>query len=350
MASRSWLLIQAPALVAAAPLVAVACAPGARVPAPPVIPPPTAEAISLLGDTLWSVNLRPEVAQSRLRALERARRAMASRPDASSSRLAIAKSTAGLGRLREAIDLATEAMERHPDDPRLFRLRGELLLLTRRIDPAIRDLQHAARLTIADSTASEFFEVDDVGLIGLGLRHLTFVLLGQAYYLKGEFARAVETLERALAGARNADEAAAAAVWLGFALQRAGLEPRAAAIAGAWRPDAQVVMRLAEHRLLLAWQGALPSDSLRGAAAAGGGADDEALFHYAAAVRLLSQGQEREATAILDLVRSLGPWTALPFLAAEADLLRLRRRSPTGGRRSRAAAPPGRPFPRPWWR
>lgn len=303
------------------------------------MPPPTAEAISLLGDTLWSVALSPDLAQRRLRSLDRARRALAGRPDAVSSHLAMARSTAGMGRLREAIDLASQAADRHVD-PRLYRLRGELLLLTRQIDPAIRDLQYAGRLMLGDSTATEFLEVDGVGLVGFGLRHLTFLLLGQAYYVNGEFGKAVEALERALAGARNADEAAGAAVWLVLALQRSGRAERAADVAGAWRPEAQIVMRDAEHRLLLAWQGALPTDSLRGDDRWPERSADEALYHYATAVRLLSRAETRDATPLLDLVRAIGEWTAIPFLAAEADLARLRR-SPASPR-GEPADPPGR--------
>jgi tetratricopeptide (TPR) repeat protein len=191
------------ALVAAA----AGCAASVRVD-PVTSLPPTAEAISLLGDTLWSVGFDIETAQVRLERLQRARQHAAAKPDDVNAALGLARRTGGMGRLREAIQLANAGLERHYDDARLYRLRGEFLLRTRRVDLAIRDLQTAARFTIQDSTTAEFVEIDDVGLIGIGLRYSTLLALGQAYYVRGDFRRARASLDASLQSASNADEAA----------------------------------------------------------------------------------------------------------------------------------------------
>jgi tetratricopeptide (TPR) repeat protein len=331
MAPTSRRLLRTPAGSAALALAAAACAASVRV-APLTDLPPTAEAISFLGDTLWSVPITVETAQRRLASLQRARALLAARPDDLNARLGVARRTAGMGRLRESLALLSEAIDLHRDDPRLYRLRGEVLLRTRRLDAAVRDLQAAARLMILDSLVTEFIEVDEVGIVGVGLRHSTFLGLGLAFYLKGDFRRSIEALERSLGVARNADEAASAAVWLVLAQRRHGREAAALAIVRAWRSDAQVMLRLAEHQLMLAWRGDLPLDSLRASMAAGQDPDEEALYTYAAGLSLLRSGLIDQARGLFELVRTLGDWTSMAYLAAEAELARLGARSPPPSR------------------
>lgn len=330
-----WSWIRGGALLAP---VALAGACGGR-PAdlpPAEVPPSTAEAISFLGDTLWSVPLSLEAAQRRLARLQRARQSLADRPDDVNARLGVARHTAGMGRLREAIGLLTEALDRHAGDPRLYRLRGELQLQTRRPNAAIADLQRAAQLSFSDSLAAEFVEVDGVGLVGIGLRHAIFLLLGQAFFLKADLPRAIAALTEALERARNADEAAAAVTWLILAHGRAspGQSDRQAlaGLLAAWRPDAEVVLRVPEHRLLLAWKGVLPLDSLRASVREFADPDEEALYTFAAGVARLAAGHPEEAAALFEVVRAIGAWTTMPYLAAEAELSRLRRRAARPGR------------------
>lgn len=299
---------------------------------PAQLPPPTAEAISFLGDTLWSVPIRPETAQRRLARLQRARQYVADKPTDVSARLSLARQTAGMGRLREAIRLLDEALDRHIDDARLYRLRAELLIQTRRPGAAIEDLRRAVWLTEGDSLTTEFLEVDGVGLVGVGLRHSVHLLLGQAYFLRADHPRAIAALTTALATAQNADEAAAAAVWLVLAhgQDRAG-RPAVMSLLGAWQPDAQVVLRVPEHRLLLAWKGVLPLDSLRASVQEFNDPDEEALYTLAAGLSRLASGHPEEAAMLFEVVRAVGNWTTIPYLAAEAELSRLRRRAARPG-------------------
>jgi len=285
------------------------------------VPPPTAQAISLLGDTLWSVSMTIEDAQDRLGRLQRARDIAQGKPEDANAQINLVRRTAQMGRLREAIGLSTKALERHNFDPRLYRLRGELLLQTRRIDYAIRDLQAAGRLTISDSTTVEFLDVPGIGLVGIGLRFSTLLTLGQAFYAAGRFREAALTFEQTVSAVRNVDEAAQAAVWLSLTYQRQRRWPEAMAVAAAWKADAPVVLRDAEHHLLMAWQGLVSADSL--AASGAGYPSAESLHHLAAGVIQLVGGATDEAAALFRLVLRLGAWTDMAYLAAESELARL---------------------------
>ncbi|MEZ4585159.1 MAG: tetratricopeptide repeat protein [Gemmatimonadales bacterium] len=283
------------------------CGRAADLPAPVTAPPPTAQAISLLGDTLWSVSMTVEQAQVQLARLQRAREIAQDKPEDANAQLNLVRRTAQMGRLREAIGLSTKALERHNFDARLYRLRGELLLQTRRLDYAIRDLQAAGRLTITDSTSAEYIDVPGVGLVKVGLRFSVLQSLGQAFFSAGRYREAALSFEQALAVVGNVDEAAEAAVWLSLTYQRQGRWQEAMAVASAWKPDAAVVLRDAEHHLLMAWQGTVSADSL--AASGVGYPSAEALHQLAAGVIQLARGALDEASALFRLVLRLGAWT-----------------------------------------
>ena len=132
MASRFWWL----GLVG---LVA-GCAPSLR------LPPPGAEARSLLGDTLWTVPVGVAEGRWRVQRLNAAREDAARRPGNFQPALDVAGHTAGLGRLRQAYELYGEAMLLEPLDPRPRLRRGELLLQLRELMAAREELVVAERL------------------------------------------------------------------------------------------------------------------------------------------------------------------------------------------------------------
>src|SRR5262245_16955276 len=74
--------------------------------------PETAEGISLLGDTLRRPPLAAEDGQRLVEDLQVARGEYAAHPSALAYRLAVARRTASLGRIREALGLYTQAAHR----------------------------------------------------------------------------------------------------------------------------------------------------------------------------------------------------------------------------------------------
>jgi hypothetical protein len=68
----------------------------------------------------------------------------------------------------------------------------------------------------------------------------------------------------------------------------------------------------------------LSIDSLRAGVRATNDSDEEALYTLAAGVAHLVRGELAAARLAFELVRSIGDWASLPYLAAEAELRRLR--------------------------
>ena len=103
------------------------------------------EATSLLGQPLFA----PEVPEETRKGLEETwRRPPPIREGAGQRRrgLSLGRRHAALGQYREAIDVYTRALAKHPDDARLYRHRGHRPITVRELDKAVADLTRAAAL------------------------------------------------------------------------------------------------------------------------------------------------------------------------------------------------------------
>ncbi|MCH7684825.1 MAG: hypothetical protein IIB35_14090, partial [Gemmatimonadetes bacterium] len=83
--------------------------------------PAGAQAISLLGDTLWAPPQPAEVRTAHEQRLAAAQQAYDNDPGSADALIWFGRRTAYLGRYREAIAIYTRGIEEHPDDARLYR-------------------------------------------------------------------------------------------------------------------------------------------------------------------------------------------------------------------------------------
>lgn len=293
-----------------------------------LIAPPTAEAISLLGDTLWTVPLDAQGGPARIKRLTEARTAIAKSPYGLQTQLELARSTAAVGQLRESVQLLTDAAGIYFSDPRIYRYRGELLLWLREPDLAIADLQRAGRLAIGMAPYPETVALPD-GRTGFStMQYQTTLLLGVAMYCRGDFPAARAAFLDAIKWAITADQLAETTLWLFFAVRRIGEGEEGAEVLASVRPEWAAGSRRHEIDLLLAFTGEIPSDTIRARALAAQG-EERALYSYGIAYYLMVRPDRRgEAEPWLEQARTIGNWTALPYIAAEADLARLRHREP----------------------
>ena len=132
------------------------------------------EAISLLGKPLYTERPRGDAGEKAAAAIEAARAAAAKDPASADAAYALGQADAAAGRLLDAIDVYTLAIEKHPDDARLLLARGELLIVIRKFDIALRDLRSAAASTSPEARCRAAF----------------------ATYLKGEFGEARDAFNR----------------------------------------------------------------------------------------------------------------------------------------------------------
>jgi hypothetical protein len=148
-------------------------------------------------------------------------------------------------------------------------------------------------------------------------------LLGVAFYCKGDYPAAANVLAEAVKSAFTTDEISQALLWLFFAVRRVGDGSGANQVLALARPQWAEGAHLSAITLLLGFQGRIPSDSIRKWALSSRG-EDRALFSYGIAFYLQLKPEQAEDAELWLLETRKGDWSALPYLAAEADLARRR--------------------------
>ena len=312
--SRTWLVIAG--TLWSAPLAAQSARPAA------------VQAVSLLGDTLRELPLSATTRERYERQLAEARVAYEHAPENADSIIWLGRRLAYLGRIREAIDVYSRGIELHPDNAWLYRHRGHRYLSVRELDRAIADLERATQLVAGSPDEVEPDGQPNARNVPIGTLHSNIAYhLGLAYYLKGDFARAVQVYRRELTEARNDDRRVSTAHWLYMSLRRLGREREAAEVLAPIGRQMQVVENGTYHRLLLMYKGDLPPDSVLTISPGGEMSVTDATAAYGVGNWHLYNGRRAEAERIFRRILAGGQWGAFGYVAAEAELARMRRAS-----------------------
>lgn len=303
-----------------------ACQPQPGETAAAAAPAQPMEAVSLLGDTLRQPRL-DAAARVRMEAqLDSARRDAAARPRDPDALIWVGRRIAYLGRYREAIAVFTDGIRRFPNDARFYRHRGHRYITLRRFDDAIADFQRAAELM---SGAPDQVEPDgqpNARNVPIGsLQSNVWYHLALAHYLKGDWTRAADAARSGIAVSTNPDRLVSQTHWLYMALRRANRDAEAAAALEPIRDDFDVIENDSYYRLVRMYKHGVPPatiDSVFGAAVS---TPSDASLAYGLANWLLYSGDTTRAVAAFERLRSGGSWASFGYLAAEADLARIRR-------------------------
>ena len=111
-----------------------------------------------------------------------------------------------LAHFRESIATYTRVIELHPDNPWMYRHRGHPYISVRELDNAIADLEKATQLVAGKPDEVEPDEQPNAQNRPIGTLHSNIAYhLGLAYYLKGDYARAIPIYEKELRNANNDD-------------------------------------------------------------------------------------------------------------------------------------------------
>jgi tetratricopeptide (TPR) repeat protein len=279
------------------------------------------EAMSLLGQPLARPVLPEETRRRYEEALAEARQRNYADPGDADALIWLGRRTAYLGRYRDAIDIYTRGMQRHSGDARLYRHRGHRYITIRELDRAIADLERAAALT-----AGREDEIEPDGLPNARntptstLQSNIWYHLGLAYYLQGDFERALRAYRACMKVSKNPDMLVATSHWLYMTLRRLGRDGEAARVLEPIRADLDVIENGAYHRLLLMYKGELPVDSLLSASSSA--ALDDVTTAYGVGNWYLYNGDATRANEIFRRIVATGNWAAFGAIAAEAELAR----------------------------
>lgn len=283
------------------------------------------EAVSLLGRPLARPALPPLVRLRYQAKLDSALAALNRAPTDPDSLIWAGRRLAYLGRYREAIAMFTRGITLHPGDARFYRHRGHRYLTLRRLDDAIRDLERADRLTQDQPDQVEPDGLPNAqGVPTSTLQSNIRYHLGLAWYLKGDFARALPYYRRDVAAAVNPDMLVASTHWLYMTLRRLGRLREAERSLAPITPSLAVIENQAYHRLCLMYRGRLSANDVLPPEQRDDALED-ATVAYGLANWHLYHGRPATAKAAFERIVSGPQWGAFGYLAAEAELARAAR-------------------------
>lgn len=282
-----------------------------------------AQAVSLLGDTLRQFPLAAEARTRYELQLAEAMAAYDRAPGDADSIIWLGRRLAYLGRLREAIDVYSRGILLHPDNPWPYRHRGHRHITLREFDRAVADFELAALLAAGRDDEVEPDGQPNAENVPIGTLHSNIDYhLALAYYLRGEFERALPVYARELERARNDDRRVSIAYWYYLALRRVERDGEAAALLAPITEQMNVIENDAYHRLLLMFKGEIPPDAILSTDAQSQMSVADATSAYGLASWHLINGRESQAVELFRRIIAGGQWPAFGYIAAEAELAR----------------------------
>ncbi len=279
------------------------------------------QAISLLGDTLRTFPLAADTRSRYEGQLTEARASYDRAPTNADSIVWLGRRLAYLGRIRESIDVYTRGITLHPNNAWLYRHRGHRYITVRDFPRAIADFERAALLVRGTPDQIEPDGQPNALNQPIGTLHSNIDYhLALAYYLSGDFARALPVYQRELGGPINDDRRVSITHWYYMALRRLGRTDEAARILTPISREMKVIENETYLKLLLLYKGEIPADSVLSTNASGEMSVTDATAAYGIGNWHLYNGRAAEAERIFRRILAGGQWGAFGYIAAEAEV------------------------------
>lgn len=279
---------------------------------------------SLLGKVLSPPKDLKKVALDKDKNLMSAQMVYHNYPDSLQAHIWYGRRLAYVYKYQEAIKVYTDAIQKFPDSPALYRHRGHRYITTRKFDKAIADFEMAASLV--DSTQL-FIEADGIpNHLNKPLSNLQFNIWyhwGLTYFLKGDFENAKNKFEECLEFCDNPDLLVATVDWLYMTYMRLGMREEASMILDRVNQQMIMIENDSYFKRILLYKGIFkPVDLI-----------DPSKNKTAASVELVTQGygvaqwhqnkgQSTLATNIYNKILVSDQWHAFGYIASEAELAR----------------------------
>ena len=169
-----------------------------------------------------------------------------------------------MGNYKVAIKIFTDGIANFPKDARFYRHRGHRLITIRCFNEAIKDFETAAKLIKGKPD-----EIEPDGLPNARntptstLQSNIFYHLGLAYYLKGDFKKALKAYQNCEKVSTNPDMLVAAKHWLYMTLRRLGKVKEAEKAIAEVKDNLDIIENDDYYKLIKLYQGKLkPEDIL----------------------------------------------------------------------------------------
>ena len=281
----------------------------------------TPEATSLAGKPLVPIELANR--QKLESDLAQAQKDLAARPNDADAMIWVGRRYGYLWRYRDAIAMFTKGIELHPNDARMYRHRGHRYITVREFDRAIADFEKAVSLIRGQPDEIEPDGAPNpTGKPRSTLQFNIWYHLALAHYLKGDYEKALDAWNECMKVSTNDDSIVATSDWQWMTLMRLERKGDAAKVLERVTPKMEILENGSYHRRLLMYKGLEKPEALLDTANAD--ALTVATQGYGVANWYFVNGDTQRARQIFEKVVAGPQWSAFGYIAAEADLQRMR--------------------------
>ncbi len=280
------------------------------------------EATSLSGKPLYPPATIPN--KQKLDAdLAQAEKDLAARPNDAEAIVWVGRRLGYLWRYNDAIAMFSKGIALHPDNPKFYRHRAHRYITVRQFAKAQADFEKAAQLIKGKPDEIEPDGAPNpAGKPRSTLQFNIWYHLGLAYYLQGNYAKAYDAYVECMKVSNNDDSVAATSDWMWMTLMRLNRKAEAAQVLERITPKMDIIENGSYHRRLLMYKGLDKPEALLDTAKA----DDTTIATqgYGVGNYYYVTGDMKKAHEVFEKVTSGGGWNAFGYIAAEADLQRMK--------------------------
>ena len=269
--------------------------------------------------------LSPEVKVAYERNLEDAEAVHLAKPNEADSIIWLGRRTAYVGRYKDAVRIFSSGAVLHKNDARFYRHRGHRYITLRCFDDAIKDLEKAAVLVAGKPDEVEPDGIPNAKNIPTStLRSNIWYHLGLAYYLKGDFKRALKAYEEAEKVSTNPDMRVATTHWHYMTLRRLGKKDEAKKLVDAIPADLELIENDDYYKLIKLYKGITSGEELLKEFESKPDNVSRASLGYGLGNRYLYHNMKKEATEIFRKIVAGNQWASFGNIAAEVELKTVR--------------------------
>jgi tetratricopeptide (TPR) repeat protein len=228
-----------------------------------------------------------------------------------------------LWRYQDAIAQFSKGIERYPNDPRFYRHRGHRYITVRQFDKAVADFNTAVALIKGNPDEIEPDGAPNPTVVPRStLQFNIWYHLALAHYLQGHYDQAYNAWVECMKVSNNDDAVTATSDWMWMTLMRLGRKAEAARVLERITPKMDILENQSYHRRLLMYKGLEKPETLLDTAKA----DDTTIATqgYGVGNYYFVNGDAAKAREVFQKVTSGAGWNAFGYIAAEADLQRMK--------------------------
>jgi tetratricopeptide (TPR) repeat protein len=255
--------------------------------------------------------------------LAEAQKTLAANPKDAEAIIWVGRRFGYLWRFNDAIATFTKGIALHPDNPKFYRHRGHRYISIREFAKAQADFEKAAELI---KGKPDEIEPDGApnpsGKPRSTLQFNIWYHLALSHYLQGNYAKAYDAWVECMKVSKNDDSVVATSDWMWMTLMRLDRKAEAAKVLTRITPKMDILENMAYHRRLLMYKGLEKPEALLDTKSPD--PTQIATQGYGVANYYFVTGDPAKARQVFETIVSGAGWNAFGFIAAEADLQRMK--------------------------